>query len=281
MDPSSWLNIALLVLVALAIASRAFRVDDDYIRRWATSAGLELTNESRPVVRRYLVWSRRSRTAGGLAGVLAPGIYTRITNADSDPGSWPFVLMLVGYLLGALLAEVVVNRPWRREGTGLADPLPLQEYLPAYVLRLQRGLAIVIPVLVIAYALLAPYSGSSLIHPALVAAFGLYGVCIAVFVEWMQRMIVAHPTPAGQGRVADAMKSSSVHVVAGAGVALLLNTVGPLAGALLTLAGAPGTFVFFGLFFVLFPLSIKIWLDLGKPPSFKVRRREQDADIAS
>lgn len=281
MDPSSWLNIALLVLVALAIASRGFRVDDYYIRRWATSAGLELTNESRPVVRRYLVWSRRSRTAGGLAGVLAPGIYTRITNADSDPGSWPFVLMLVGYLLGALLAEVVVNRPWRPEGPRRAEPRPLREYLPAYVLRLQRGMAIVIPVLVAAYALLAPHSGSSLIHPALVAAFGFYGVCIAVFVEWMQRLIVARPTPPGQGRVADAMKSSSVHVVAGAGVALLLNTVGPLIAALLTLAGAPGTFVIIGLFFVLFPLSIKIWLDLGKPPSFKVRRREQDADIAS
>lgn len=280
MDPSIGLNILLVVLVALAIACRGFRVDDDYIKRWATSAGLELTNESRPVVRRYLVWSRRSRTAGGLAGVLAPGIYTRITNPDSDPGSWPFVLMIVGYLLGALFAEFVVNRPWRPQGTGLADPRPLREYLPAYVLRLQRGLAMVIPVLVVAYALLAPHSGSSLIHPALVAAFGFYGVCIAVFVEWMQRMIVARRTPltvSSDGAVADAMKSSSVHVVAGAGLALLLNTVGPLAAALLTLAGAPGTFMIFGLFFVLFPLSIVIWLDLGKPRGFRVRRREQNS----
>jgi hypothetical protein len=283
MDPSIGPNILLVVLVALAIASRGFRVDDDYIKRWATSAGLELTNENRPVVRRYLVWSRRSRTAGGLAGVLAPGIYTRITNPDMDPGSWPFVLMIVGYLLGALVAEVVVNRPWRPQGTGGADPRPLHEYLPAYVLQLQRGLAIVIPVLVVAYALLAPHSGHSLIHPALVAAFGFYGVCIAVFVEWMQRMIVARRTPltvSSDGAVADAMKSSSVHVVAGAGLALLLNTAGPLAAALFTLAGPSGTFVIFGLFFVLFPLSIVIWLDLGKPRGFRVRRREQDADIA-
>jgi hypothetical protein len=279
MDPSVWLNILLVVLVALAIASRGFRVDDDYIKRWATSAGLELTNETRRVVRRYLVWSRRSRTAGGLAGVLVPGIYLRVTAPDSDPGGWIFVLMIVGYLLGALFAEVVVNRPWRRRQPDQPDPRPVKEYLPAYVLVLQRGLTILIPVFVVAYALLAPHSDSSRVHPGLVAAFGSYGVCIAIFVEWIQRSIVSRRTPpalSGDEAVADAMKASSVRVVAGAGLALLLNVVGPLALALLTLAGPPGDAVAIGLMFVVFPVSILLWLDLGKPQEFRVRRRGQD-----
>lgn len=273
MDSSSGLNIVLPVLIALAVASRGFRVDQDYIARWATSSGLELTNANRPVVRRYLSWSRRSRTAGGLAGFLAPAIYMDFTNSGSDPGSWSIALMLVGYLLGALFAEVVVNRPWRQRSSDPADPRPLKEYLRSYVLVLQRSLAILIPVLVVAYALLAPHSSSSRIPSALVAAFGFYGLCIAGFVEWTQRAIVARPAPLtspSDGAVADAMKSSSVHVVAGAGVALLINVVGPLALALLTLAGAPGHAISIGLILVLVPMSIALWLDLGKPQRIKV-----------
>lgn len=275
MDSSSGLRIVFLVVIAMAVASRGFRVDENYIVRWANSAGLELTNENRPVVRRYLVWSRRSRTAGGLAGVLLPGIYIGVTAPDSDPGGWIFVLMIVGYLLGALFGEVVVNRPWRRRKPGQRDTRPLKEYLPAYVLVLQRGLTILIPVLVVIYALLAPQSDVSRIHPGLVAAFGFCGVVVAIFVEWTQRIIVARRTPpevSDDEAVADAMKASSARVVAGAGLALLLNVVGPLALALLTLAGAPGHAVAIGLMFVVFPLSILLWLDLGKPQDFKVRR---------
>lgn len=41
MDSSSGLNIVLLVLIALAVAGRGFRVNEDYIVRWANSAGLD------------------------------------------------------------------------------------------------------------------------------------------------------------------------------------------------------------------------------------------------
>ena len=273
MDSSSALNIVLPVLIALAVAGRGFRVDEDYMVRWANSAGLELTNENRPVVRRYLLWSRRSRTAGGLAGVLLPTIYVRLTAPDSEPDGWIFVLMIVGYLLGALFAELVVNRLWRRRQPDQPDPRSLKEYLPAYVLVLQRGLTILIPIFVIAYALLAPHSDSSRLHPGLIAALGFYGVCIAIFVEWIQRIIVSRQTPpglSGDEAVADAMKASSVRVVAGAGLALLLNVVGPLALALLTLAGPTANVVAIGLMFVLFPASIVLWLHLGRPQGVKV-----------
>lgn len=200
-----------------------------------------------------------------------------VTAPQSDPGGWIFVLMIVGYLLGALFGEVVVNRPWRRRHPDPPDPRPLKAYLPAYVLVLQRGLTILIPVFVVAYALLAPQSDVSRIHPGLIAAFGFYGLCIATLVEWTQRIIVARRTPpalSGDEAVADAMKRSSTRVVAGAGLALILNVVGALALALLTLAGAPGHAVAISVMFVLFPVSILLWLELRKPQGLgeKVRR---------
>jgi xanthosine utilization system XapX-like protein len=278
-DSSSWLNIGIPVLIGLAVASRGFRVDADYVARWANSAGVELTDASRPVVRRYLAWSRRSRTAGGLTGFLAPLFYARVTTGESDPGSWSLTLMLVGYLLGAIFAEIVVSRSRRRLGTELAGGQRLNDYLPTYVLVLQRGLALLIGLLVVAYALLEPHTQLSVPPPTLIATFGLAGICLAALVEGMQRRIIARRNPVtspSDPPVEDALKSSSVHVLAGAGVALLLNVVGPLVLALLALTGNVGPGVGFGLIFILFPLSIFFWLDLGKPQGFRVRRRGQD-----
>lgn len=279
MDSSSWLNVVIPVLIGLAVAGRGFRVDADYVARWANSAGVELTDASRPVVRRYLAWSRRSRTAGGLIGFLAPVFFAKIATGESDPGSWSFTLMLVGYLLGAIFAEIGGSRSWRRLGTELAGGQRLNDYLPAYVLVLQRGLALLIGLLVVAYALLEPHTQLSVPPPILIATFGLAGICLAALVEATQRKIIARRNPVtspSDPPVEDALKSSSVHVLAGAGVALLLNVVGPLVLALLALTGNVGPGVGWGLIFILFPLSIFFWLDLGRPQGFRVRRRGQD-----
>jgi hypothetical protein len=142
MEPSEVLFSIVAVFVALVVASRGFQVDDDYVAMWANSANVALTDESRPVVRRYLAWSRRCRTAGGLAGFVAPVITSAVIGKPDDPGPSAVALMVVGYLLGALVAEVVINRPERGKGTALLIPRRLGDYLPAYILVLQRGLAI-------------------------------------------------------------------------------------------------------------------------------------------
>jgi len=182
-------------LFALAVASRGFQVEEDYVARWANSANVALTNESRPVVRRYLAWSRRCRTAGGLAGFLAPVITSAVIGKPDDPGPWAVALMVVGYLLGALLAEVVINRPERGKGTALLVPRRLGDYLPAYVLVLQRGLAILSVLMVPVYALLEPHARFSTPSVAGAAAFGVAGVCIAAVIEGLQRRIVARRQP--------------------------------------------------------------------------------------
>ena len=71
-------------------------------------------------------------------------IVSAVIGRPDDPGPWAVSLLVVGYLLGALVAEFVINRPDDRgSGTALLVPRRLSDYLPAYVLVLQRGLPVV------------------------------------------------------------------------------------------------------------------------------------------
>jgi hypothetical protein len=280
-------NLVVPLVIALVVASRGFRVDEGYIAGWVRSAGVVLTSESRPTVRRYLTWSRRCRTAGGLAGLLGPTFYSQLVRGmPLDDGGASFVLMLVGYLLGALVAEVVVNRPRRGAGAAMLLPRRIQDYLPGYALFLQRGLATISLVMIGVYGLVEPHARHDLMPSvASAAAFGLFGVGIAVIVEALQRMIVARRQPAmstGDVAIDDAMRSSSLHVLAGVGIAFLINLAGGM--VLLSLfAITPDPFAF-GLsmlfFLTVFPTSIFFWFDLAKPHGFKVRRGPKEGVTA-
>lgn len=280
MDSSPAFNIALPVLIALAVASRGFRVDEDYVARWANSANVALTNESRPMVRRYLAWSRRCRTAGGLAGFLAPVFTSAVIGKPEDPGPWAVALLVVGYLLGALLAEGVINRPAGGKGAALLVPRRLRYYLPAYVLVLQRGLAILSVLMVPVYALLEPHARVSTPTVAGAAAFGVAGVGIAAVIEGLQRRIVARRQPvtrAADLTLDDAMRASSLHVLAGAGIALLIY-IASLMVAISIAAVTPepvSTAVGIAFLLLVVPSSIFSWVHLAKPHGFRVRRGEK------
>jgi hypothetical protein len=102
-------------------------------------------------VRRYLTWNRRARRAGGLAGFVLPNLYSGIV--DHAFAGFPFPFIVGGYLLGTVVAEVVVNRPRRRSGAALLVARRLDDYLPRHVLALQRGLPVVAVLLPAAFAL--------------------------------------------------------------------------------------------------------------------------------
>ena len=283
MDSSIWFSLVLPVLVGLAVASRGFRVDEEYGARWASSAGLELTEETRPLVRRYLTWSRRSRTVGGLVGFLAPVIYARVAEAalgrevmtESDAGGWSLLLMFVGYLLGALVADLVINRPGQHQGSMLPGSRRLGQYLSRYLLIIQRSLGIACAALVGAYVLLSHLADKPLPPLGSVAVYGLVGVGVAAAIEALQRTIIGRrhaATSKNELAVDDAMRSSSVHLVAGAGIAILIFFAILLLSALLFLAETAAGVASFALMLFLFPLSIFFWLDSGKPHGFRVRR---------
>lgn len=278
MDPSTAISILIPSLLALVVARRGFRVDDEYVDRWAGSANVELTEERRPVLRRYLAWSRRSRTAGALAGFLAPVVASQIAGTPEDPAGWSVVLMITGYLLGALFAEIVIHRPRPGQRIALLVPRRLGDYLPRHVLVLQRVLGILAGSMVVVYALVEPHARLPKIPSiAQAAALGLTGVVIAVGIEALERRIVARRQPAatvGDVELDDAMRSSSLHVLAGVGVALLVYIAGGL--VLLTIASAIPEAVFevigIPLTLLLFASALFAWAHLSKPNGFTVRR---------
>jgi hypothetical protein len=277
-------NLLIPVLIAMAIASRGFRVDEDYMASWANWFNLELTRENRPAVRRYLQWTRRCRTAGGLIGFLAPTFYFEVVTPERQPddiGGWAVTLMLVGYLLGALIAEVVIDPPRRRSENAVAVPVRLGDHLPTYAVVLQRGLAIASVLLVGLYALSEPDARiSGLPNVAQVAGLGVAAACIAAVVEACQRRIVARPRSATNVVVVasdNAIRASSLHVLAGGSIALLLGIAGPM--FILSVVTdstdlGPPAWLALGALGLVFLSSLYFWLYFGKPGGFGIRRRE-------
>jgi hypothetical protein len=281
MESLNWFGLVLLVPIVLAVASRGFRVDEEYVARWASSAGLELTDATRPVVRRNLTWSRRARTVGGLVGFLAPVIYAWVAEAAvghdviTDVGGWSLLLMFAGYLLGSVVAELVVNRPGGHRGPTMRGSRRVGEYLSHYLLVIQRSLGIACAALVGAYVLLSLFLRMPEPSVGSVAVYGSVGLGVAAVIEALQRVIIARPRAAanpGALAVDDAMRSSSVHLVAGAGIAILIFFAAVLVSALLFFVDSPTGAITFVLMLFLFPLSIFFWLDSGKPHGFRVQR---------
>jgi hypothetical protein len=275
--------------VVLVVFLPGFWITEQAVERWAQSAGLPLTDDNRRVVRRYLTWSRRARRAGGLAGFVLSNLYLGI--ADHAFAGFPFPFILGGYLLGAVVAEVVVNRPRGRSGAALLVARRLDDYLPGHVLALQRGLPLAAAVLLPGAFALSPFPDlvpSPNVEPHTLAGFAVpaaVAVATAVVIEALQRLIVARRQPIASHNdlaVDDAIRSSSLHVLAGAALAMLLFTVAVEVASLAAFAEAsawpvPLAWVpLAGLVVVLLAAAVYFWLRLPDPHGFQVRRGRRE-----
>jgi hypothetical protein len=274
--------------VVLVVFLPGFWIGEEAVERWAQSAGLALTDENRRVVRRYLTWNRRARRAGGLAGFILPNLYLGIV--DHAFVGFPFPFILGGYLLGAVVAEVVVNRPRGRSGAALLVARRLDDYLPGRVLALQRGLPVVAVLLPVAFAL-SPFPDlvpSPNVEPDTLAGFAVpaaVAVGTAMVLETLQRLIVARRQPIASHNdlaVDDAIRSSSLHVLAGAALAMLLFAVAVEVTSLAAFAEAaawpvPLAWVpLAGLVVILLAAALYFWLRLPDPHGFQVRRGRRE-----
>jgi hypothetical protein len=181
------------------------------------------------MVRWYLRNARVLRTWGALGGVFLPPLVALFLGADRASAGFGPVWIFVGYLVGALYAEVSLVRPVPA-GPRRASLVPreLGDYLPPRILRLQRGLAVAAVTGGIA-ALLVPYaedqSPPSTVAMALLAALA---AAFAVILERLQRWLVARPQPFSDPELVaadDAIRAQGVHSLAGSGLAVLLLLV--------------------------------------------------------
>jgi hypothetical protein len=268
-------GIAILVAIVLYVRGSFHRWRPD---AWAHDMGLELTPRNEDLVRSYLTRTRTFRAVGALVPLAAPSIYSDVVG-EPPPAPFDFGLFnaLIGYLLGAVLAELVVRRPRAEVPTASLVPRRVADYLPARlrtILRVSAAAGIAL----IPLSLTLPDRPSDaadleMLPPALILTMSLV---ILVGVELLQRYIVGRPQPAVEDdllRADDAIRSASVHALAGAGIALELLIVAVEIGNMGFISDIQilrWTLPWIGL--VCFLASLASWVHITRPRHWRVGR---------
>jgi hypothetical protein len=230
--------LALAIVLAIVIPVqlfRAYRMDDGLVERWARGAGLPLTPENRPLVARYLRNARVLRTWGAVAGVVVPSLGSLVASGrvvvlgfgtDGESAPLAFGTIFVGYLIGALVAELTLGRPMG--GTRRAASLvrrELGDYLSPRILLAQRAASAAGALGVLAVAAV-PYD-RSISNPGtaslILVAAGVLG--FGAGLEAIERWLVRRPQPYTSPSVVaadDAIRAQSIQALAEAGLSLLL-----------------------------------------------------------
>ena len=273
---TAWAVMAgVVIAVAVALLVRAARpVPGTVVGRWARTFGLELDAAERRLVGAYLSRARRWWTIGAVAPLLiAIGVAFWSAGVRQRPAPPAFerlwLLIPIGYLAGAVLAEATWRRP-RPEAVRAAALVPrrLAHYLPARIPTAIRAaalaaLALAVPIAVLPFHTEYGFGGETV--PALVE--GALAVMVGAGVEGLMRWIISRPQPAVSPRAValdGALRSSSVRTVAGAGLGVLLLI---LSSQLFRLGGTdvPGlTVIVLVLGFGYGVLAYATWWELGR-----------------
>ena len=226
------------------------------------------------------------RTWGALGGLLLPSLVelalsgrVQVLGFGTDESSAPYagpIGAFIGYLVGALCAEVSLARPFD-SATRSASLVPreLADYLPRRVLLAQRGLPIAVLLGLVALAAV-PYDPRTATEPE---ALGLLSgavlvVLLAAGMQALERWLVRRPQPFTSPSLVvadDAIRAQSVHSLAGAGLALQLIAC---SGVFIGLAASDVPVVRWTMWLpalVAVVLSIRACLDIGQR-TWRVRR---------
>ena len=237
----------------MALHRATARPSDTQLQAWAHARSLRLTPENTPLVVWYLCNASMLRTTGAVAGVVVPSLVKLawsgrasvvgiFVGGDMQPGdvSWIFV----GYLVGALYAELALVRPIDRSHP-VASLVPRQvgDYLPLRLLWAQRAAGVAAAVGALAMGAASFKEGFS--EPSWAAAGFFAAFCVAFtgVLEVLQGWVVRRPQPYTSPELVaadDALRSQAVHSLAGAGLAWLLLSC---AGIAPVLAAAGGSLV--------------------------------------
>ncbi|HYN51617.1 MAG TPA: hypothetical protein VES62_11880 [Thermoleophilaceae bacterium] len=229
--------VVLAVVVPLILVRAYAQVSDEQLAEWARAHGVELTPENQPMVAHYLRKARVLRTWGVLGGLFLPSLMElalsgrlQLLGFGTDGSAAPYagpIGAFIGYLVGALCAEVSLARPLdsARRSASLV-PRRLEDYLPRRLLRAQRGLPIGVVLGLTALAVV-PYDPRKTAEPELLALLSgaVLVVGLAAGLEALERWLVRRPQPFTNASLVaadDAIRAQSVHSLAGAGLALLL-----------------------------------------------------------
>ena len=230
------LNTLIPLLIAALVVSWVVRnarvaVDGGYVEEWAHAHALELTPANRPMVHWYLHTARVLRTLGALAGFFVPPLLGSAFGSQALKDA-SFPLVFVGYFAGALYAEVSLVRPAGDRRVAVLTPREVSDYLPRRLLVAQFAVPAIAVVAGVAPMFLgyerdarAGLTGSPRVLGITVAAIAFV---IGIALERIERWLVQRPQPFTTPDMLaadDAIRSQSVHSVAGSGLAIVLASL--------------------------------------------------------
>jgi hypothetical protein len=220
-----------LIIVRVLVGRAERSVDAAFVDEWARAHALDLTSDNRPMVHWYLRNARLLRTWGALAGLFLPNLVDAAFGWKALEQAQPFWAFF-GYLVGALYAELALVRKVdgeRRVATLV--PREVADYLPGRLVVAPRAVAATV-VLGAGVLLAMPFdsgvSGSPPSRASVLAVAGL-AVVLGLGLARIERWVVQRPQPFAAPdllRADDAIRSQSVHSVAGSGLAMLLLLLG-------------------------------------------------------
>lgn len=222
----SFIAVAVLLVRALVAPVSRTRVE-----RFARRQQLPITPDNGNRVIRYLAATRRWRTAGIIGAVALGIIWITVSNIGGRPGGFSGELnvlhLFAGWFVGALIAEARLSRtPSDQRRHASLQPRDVSMYLPAASrLAVPAALAVSLAtgLLTLALVLLGRGADGRLALVAQAAALAVAGVVTAV-----GRQILTRPQPVlapDQLAADDAIRSRSLHALAGSGTALVLYAV--------------------------------------------------------
>jgi hypothetical protein len=218
----------LAAFVAIVVTlSRSMSGGRAALERFAERQSLAITAGNGNLVLRYLATTRRWRTAGLLAGLtfaVLTGIGGSYSSAERASGGSPYVPLLVGWFLGALAAEV--RTAYLAHGEVRAASLRrrrARDYLGTLTWCLVPA-AGTLALAVGGWTFSAELTGRA--STSWRAWWWLaVSVALTIAVGLTQRRVLRRPQPLAPPDVLaadDAVRSRSLHVLAGGGWALLV-----------------------------------------------------------
>jgi hypothetical protein len=222
-DPFDLAIVAAAIWLAVASAVAAGPVERTRVERFARRHGLPITAGNGGAVMRYLGVTRRWRIAGLTAGFLV----SLALAVPRGAVSVNFLALFAGWFAGAVVAEVRIARPTMapRRAASLEARRPA-----AYLPRLARALLPGATVISLAIGVVAAVRAGAG-QPAGAAETGALALvaCAVAGIVWLtQRRILLRPqapTPGDERAADDAIRSRSLHVLAGGGATLVLYCV--------------------------------------------------------
>ncbi len=222
----------ILAVTAAVVVAVVFRMADvpvasTRLARFARRQKLTVTLDNGNQIIAYLAMTRRWRAAGVAAGILGPIVWT-----EADYVGVNLLALFAGWFAGAIVAEARVEArtigPRRAASLQARRPRAYLSRFSWTLVPASAGASLALAAVTISYAYLAPAYNvwarpdwTAVLWPA--AAVG-----VAVVVRVTQRRVLRRPQPHAEPDIIaadDAIRSRSLHVLAGGGAALVLSCV--------------------------------------------------------